>query len=248
MIRQLLASAATLIVCSFVTGCATVNTMALDKQNKAIDTREKSIVLMTIDVSRSDGSRFVPEPFVVKLETPGAKSKEERQNFKFSKGVDAVRENDRDLYLVSMALPAGEYKLAEIVGMARAFPINGFFAVPLASKLTVTPNAVTYVGRVTAKLRDRVGNEFRAGPVISLIDQSISGMSGSTWDVVIDNKAEQDLAQFKMAFPSLNKVTIAVTALPPFDRAAAQRQWDGESNGEAKSVTTAEASTQRTER
>jgi hypothetical protein len=242
MIRQLIASAAVLLACSFVSGCATVNSMALDKQNKAIDTKEKSIVLMTIDVSRADGSRFVPQPFVVKLETPGAKSKEERQNFKFSKKVDAVQENDHDLYLVSMALSAGDYKLGEVVGSASAFPINSFFSVPLASKITVKPNTVTYIGRVTAKLRDRVGDEFRAGPLLPLIDQSVSGMSGSTWDVAIENKAPQDLAQFQKAFPALQNIPIDVTALAPFDRAAAQRQWDGESNGAAKPVATAEAS------
>ncbi|GAB3540962.1 hypothetical protein GCM10027343_10830 [Noviherbaspirillum agri] len=61
-----------------LTGCATVNEMAFDKESRTVDTSAKSVVLMTIDVSRSDESRYVPNPFVVKLEKPNAQSKEER--------------------------------------------------------------------------------------------------------------------------------------------------------------------------
>jgi hypothetical protein len=211
-----------------MTGCATVNPMAFDKQTKAIDTKEKSIVLMTVDVSRSDGSRYVPEPFVVKLEKPGAQNKEDRQNFKFSKDTDALQENGHNVYLVRLALVAGEYKVVNVTGMASAFPINSFFEVPLLSGLKVKPNSVTYIGRVTAKLRERVGNEFRAGPVVPLIDQAITGMSGGTWEVSVDNAADKDIGLFRAAYPVLQGVTIDTAPLPAFDRAAVQRWWDGE--------------------
>jgi hypothetical protein len=228
MINKVISSIATIIACCVVTGCATVNPMAFDKQSKAIDTKDKSIVLMTIDVSRSDGSRFVPEPFVVRLEKPGAQSKEDRQNFRFAKGTDSLPDNGHELYLVRMALVAGEYKLIDVTGMASAFPINSMFNVPLIADLKVKPNSVTYVGRVTAKLRERVGNEFRAGPLVPLLDQAVAGMSGGTWDVSLDNLAEKDIALFRAAYPVLNNVPIDTVALPPFDRAAAQRWWDAD--------------------
>jgi hypothetical protein len=228
MMNKLIRFAAVALACVVVTGCATVNPMAFDKQTKAIDTKDKSIVLMTVDVSRSDGSRYVPEPFVVKFEKPGAQSKEDRQNFKFSKDTDSLQENGHDLYLVRMALVAGEYKLVDVTGKASAFPINSLFSVPLVADLKVKPNSVTYIGRVSAKLRERVGNEFRAGPVVPLIDQAVTGMSGGTWDVSIDNVADKDIGLFRAAFPVLKDVAIDTAALAPFDRAAAQRWWDGE--------------------
>ena len=215
------------IACCVVTGCATVNPMAFDKKSTAIDTKEKSVVLMTIDVSRPDGSRFVPEPFVVKTGKLN-QGKEDPHNFKFNKDADSLQENGRTVYLVRLALTGGEYKLYDVTGTASAFPINSFFVVPLNLDLKVQPGSVTYVGRMTAKLRDRVGNEFRAGPVIPLIDQSVSGMSGGTWDVSIDNLAEQDIALFRATYPALNNVTIETSPLPKFDRTAAQRLWDGE--------------------
>lgn len=222
MIRSITAA----IVCCVVTGCATVNPMAFDKKSTAIDTKEKSIVLMTIDVSRADGSRFVPEPFVVKTAKQDPQGKEDPHNFKFSKD-DSLQENGHTVYLARLALVGGEYKLYDVTGSASAFPINSLFVVPLNMDLKVKPGSVTYIGRVTAKLRDRVGNEFRAGPVIPLIDQSISGMSGGTWDVSVDNLAEQDIALFRATYPVLNNVAIETSPLPKFDRAAAQRLWDG---------------------
>lgn len=228
MFTKALRAVAAAILGFVVTGCATVNPMAFDKKSTALDTREKSIILMAIDVSRSDGSRYMPEPFVVKLEKPNAQSKEERQNFKMSKDADALQENGHSLYLARLALVAGEYRLDDVTGSASAFPITSMFSVPLNLNLNVKPGSVTYVGRVTAKLRERVGDEFRAGPVVPLIDQAVSGMSGGTWDVSVDNLAEKDLALFRATYPVLNNVTIETAPLPAFDRAAVQRWWNGE--------------------
>lgn len=116
----------------------------------------------------------------------------------------------------------------DVTGSASAFPITSMFLVPLMADLQVKPNSVTYVGRVTAKLRDRVGGEFRAGPVIPLLDQAVSGMSGGTWDIAIENQGDKDIGLFRAAYPVLNKVTIDSAPLPAFDRAAVQRWWDGE--------------------
>lgn len=142
--------------------------------------------------------------------------------------LDTLQENGRTIYLARIALAAGEYKLYDVTGMARAFPINGFFTVPLNMDVKVAPNSVVYAGRVTAKLRDRKGEEFRAGPLLPLIDQSVAGMSGSTWEVAVENLEEKDIAHFRDTFPALKDVTIETRALPAFDRAAAQRLWDGE--------------------
>jgi hypothetical protein len=48
--------------------------MAFDKESKSVDVGTKAVVLMTIDVSRSDDSRFHPDPYVVQIEKPAAQS------------------------------------------------------------------------------------------------------------------------------------------------------------------------------
>lgn len=226
-----------LSICVALAGCATVNPMAFEKGAKTIDTSEKSVVLMAVEISRSDDSRFVPKPIAVKLELPNAKSKEERQNFKLNENEDTVVDGGRVVYLTRMALKPGTYKMGDVTGLARAFPFVGTFVVPLLMDLEVKPNSITYVGRVTAKLRPRQGDEFRAGPVVPLIDQAATGLSGGTWDVTTENMSQRDLALFRAQFPALQSATIETAPLPPFDRAAAQRWWDGDTSSTTKTQT-----------
>lgn len=235
---------ASLLACVAITGCATVNPMAFDKNTTKIDTKDKSVILMTIDVSRSDDSRYVPKPFVVKFAKPNATTKEERQNFKMDTDTDTLQENGHTVYLARIALVAGEYKLFDVTGMASAFPFNSLFVVPLNMDVNLAPNSVVYAGRVTAKLRDRKGDEFRAGPMVPLIDQAVTGMSGGTWDVSVDNMAEKDVAYFRTSFPALKDVTIDTKPLPAFDRAAAQRLWEGEAPEPKKATEPAKAPAQ----
>jgi len=223
------------LACCALGGCATVNHMAFDKKATSVDVSDKSVVLMTLDLYRPDKSRFEPVPIVVNIEQPNAKSKSERQNFKFDKKVDSVQTEDgHTLYLARMALKPGPYKLMAVTGMARAFPINGFFQVPLVTNLNVKPGTVTYIGRVSATLRPRQGSEFRAGPVVPLIDQAIAGMSNSTWEVVVDDHYDADMALFKQNFKAVESATVVKATLPPYDRAAAQAWWDNSSSPKDK--------------
>jgi len=135
-------------------------------------------------------------------------------------------EESHKVYLARVALTPGSYELVRVFGDANGFPFHGWFDVPLNSPLTVTPNTVTYIGRVNAKLRPRQENEFRAGPVLPLVDQAVTGISSSTWDIAIDNQAEKDLAHFRNSFPALAAITIAVEPLPSFDREKAQKAWE----------------------
>lgn len=224
--KHLLAAA----TCAALAGCATVNPMAFDKSAATVDTSTKSVVLMTIDVSRPDDSRYVPNPFVVKLEKPGAQTKADRQNFTFNKD-DAVVEAGRTVYFARMALEPGQYKLGDITGNANAFPIVSQFMVPLLLDLQVQPNSITYIGRVSATLRPRQDGEFRAGPLVPLIDQAVSGMSSGTWDVTVGDRSQTDVATFRANYPALARAPIEVAPLPPFDRAAVQRWWDGQQIG-----------------
>jgi hypothetical protein len=212
-----------------LSGCATVNDMAVGKNSGSVDTHSKSIVLMSLEVYRTDNSSFVPRPFVVKLQKPGADSKAERQNFKLHEDEDTIPQGDHKLYLVRMALEPGVYDLMDVEGFARVFPLtNGMFQLPLLMRLNVSPNSVTYVGRVTATLRPRQEGEFRAGALFPLIDQAAAGLSNGTWDVAVSDPGPADIAAFRSQFPALQGVTIADRALPPFDRVAVQKWWDGQ--------------------
>lgn len=209
-----------------LTGCATVNPMAVDKETASIDTRKKSVVLLALDISRSDNSRYVPKPSVVHVEKPGASSKQDRQNFKLREKDKVQLDNGRSVYLIRMALAPGDYTLMAVTGNANAFPFNGFFQVPMLLDFKVEPSAISYMGQVSATLRPRKGDEFRAGPVIPLIDQSVTGVSTGTFDVSVSD-APEALSLFRSTYKAFANSSIVSDPLPVFDRAAVQRWWSG---------------------
>jgi hypothetical protein len=223
-------------------GCATGNHMAFDTDANSVDVSKKAVVLVAIEVKRLDDSRFHVVPFVVNVERPNAQSKQDRQNFKLDKDQDVFVSTDgHTLFLTRMALEPGQYRLVAVTGFARAFPINAVFQVPLVTDFNVQRGSITYLGRISATLRSRKSGEFRAGPLIPLIDQSVAGMSTSTWDVTIENRADIDVPLYKRTFKALTSASIAVAPLPAFDRAAAQRWWDHDSAQDKDKDKSAEA-------
>jgi len=85
---------------------------------------------------------------------------------------------------------------------------------------------VFYIGHVEATIRERQGNEFKAGPTVPLLDQAVAGASGGTFDIEISDQWDKDGPQFLAKFPTLSAVTVQKNILPPFDRAKAQQWWE----------------------
>jgi hypothetical protein len=110
--------------------------------------------------------------------------------------------------------------------MSRHFPIIGSFFMPLHEKLTVTTPGVYYLGHADGTVRERVGNEFKAGSTIPLIDQGVAGASGGTFDVTISDQWDKDATQFTTRFPVLQGVNVQKAIMAPFDRAYAQKWWE----------------------
>jgi hypothetical protein len=51
-----------------------------------------------------------------------------------------------------------------------------------------------------------------------LIDQAIIGASSGTFDVVVEDKFEEDVRLFVSEYPALQKVRIEKSLLPPWTR------------------------------
>jgi hypothetical protein len=97
---------------------------------------------------------------------------------------------------------------------------------PIHANVEAKSNTVTYIGRASGITRKRQEGEFRSGPPLPLLDQSVSGFSGSTFDVELSDQREEDLKAFRLIFPALTDVDIQIDALPPFDRERAQSWWE----------------------
>lgn len=226
-----------LTLCSVLSGCATLNTMAIDKTSTTVDVSNKSVLLMTLDFSRSDKSRyFAPGYFFVHFEKPNAQSKADRQNFEVTPDDKIITSGEKAIYVLRIALEPGEYQLKGISGLAFSFPFNGNYFVPLLTDINVHKNAVTYIGRIKVIHRPRKENEFRAGSMIPLIDQAVMGISSGTLDIAIVDMSKEDGEIFKSTFPALRDMVIFTAVLPDFDRPKVQRWWESESaNTDARS-------------
>jgi hypothetical protein len=212
------------LLLAVASGCATRNSMGLLKSDATVDVSKNSLALMTVRVDHAYRSSVTPFVRVVYLERPEAKEKEDRLNFVMDAQANAVGPDGQD-FLVRMAIPPGKYTVMAVGGGGGLAIFPGTFLMPLLMDIDISPGTVTYLGRIEGRTRERSGNEFRAGPVIPLIDQAATGWSGSTWDVTVRDAYESDMQRMRAAFPALKTVNVGKNVMR-FERDKAQAWWE----------------------
>ena len=211
-----------------LSGCATRTKMAFENDEERLTESSIPVFLMTATLKNTYRASFQPRLLVLHIEKPGAKDAADRLNFT----MDQKAKNESDTpeagstYLLRLQLEPGRYEIRGMTSLGRSFPINGFFFAPLHAPLESTRPGVFYLGHVAATVRERRGNEFKAGPSLPLIDQAVAGASGGTFDIEISDQFATDEGTFRSKFPALKGVRIQKAILPPFDRAAAQQWWE----------------------
>lgn len=208
-----------------LSACANMNKMAFQDDAETIAAAKKPIFLMSATFNNAYRPSFQPNVRFVHIEKNGAADSGDRLSFKMDeKGtVDSSSGNE---YLIRMELDKGDYVLRGVTGISGGFPILGSFDAPLHLNLKADDAGVYYLGHLDATVRERNENEFRAGPVLPLIDQAVTGFSGGTFDIAVSDRFDKDESLFKSRFLALNGVGIKKAILPPFDRDKAQKWWD----------------------
>ncbi|ROR24494.1 hypothetical protein EC845_0519 [Comamonas sp. BIGb0124] len=221
---------ASVLAVLLLTGCATRTKMTFEDPAESVTAASKPVFLMTATIKNPYKTRYQPKLNVLHVEKPGATEAADRWNFVVDdKARQETNSSTRgNHYLLRMSLDPGSYELVGFSALASAFPVHGLFFVPLYANLKVTAPGVYYLGHVEATVRERQGEEFRAGPLIPLIDQAIAGASGGTFDIVITDQQAKDEAAFRSYFPALANVPIIKAMLPSFDRIKAQKRWDAQ--------------------
>ncbi|QJW83728.1 hypothetical protein HK414_05970 [Ramlibacter terrae] len=208
-------------------GCATPVRMAFEDEAQRLDEKSKPVQLLTVVLKNNYRADFQPKMLVLYVEKPGAKEAADRLNFLMdSRGRIEGAGPDGNTYLVRLQLEPGKYELRGVMSRGGFFPVMGMFFTPLHLPLEVRENGVSYLGKVRATVRERQGDEFRAGSPLPLIDQAVIGASGGTFDVDILDDRATDEATFRRVFPALKDVPVKKAILPPFDRPRAQKWWE----------------------
>lgn len=210
-----------------VTGCATRTTMAFEDAAEKLTPTSNPVFLMTTTL-KNNYKNYQPDLLVVGIEKPGAKEAADRFNFTMDEKalIQSDKKDAGKTYLLRFQLPAGDYDLVAMRSFARSFPIMGTFITPLNATIKAAAPGVYYLGHVNATVRERKDNEFRAGPVIPLIDQAVAGAASGTFDVVISDEWAVYEKTFRSTFPALTGVEVKKAILPPYDRAKAQAWWE----------------------
>jgi hypothetical protein len=211
-----------------VSGCATPAKMAFQDEREQAAEKQNPVFLMTVTLKNIYKTSFQPRLLVLHVEKPEAKEAADKLNFvmdeKGKSETDSVDSGNH--YLLRFELNPEKYEIRGLTSRARNFLLVGHFFTPMHSPLEAKEPGVFYLGHVNATVRERQGNEFKAGSTIPLIDQAAAGASGGTFDVEITDEWSTDEAAFLSKFPALTGVTIQKTILPAFDQAKAQQWWE----------------------
>jgi hypothetical protein len=213
-----------LLLSFIIAGCATTAKTGLSRNSEKIELNNESLLIITAELSNEYKITFQPEASALQLESQNAGQTE---NTVLRVDSDAiVPGTDVNTYVFRGLVKPGKYVVRGISGTSNHFPIMGSFFIPLHCEVEIAAGKVIDLGKVTAVVRERTGNEFRAGPITPLIDQAIAGFSGGTFDVQISPHSGADAQRLKSLFPALRGATIVAQTMPPFNRDKAQKWWE----------------------
>jgi hypothetical protein len=202
-----------------IMGCAG-HKMALTKGQTDIDVTKKSIALLSVKVSNQHKPSCQPDitgavlwpqsetcsrplPYLHKAESP------------YRSEEDRFKE-----YLLSFELDSGTYSL-QWIGARYSIPllIESGGKIPIDAKIDIVPNRVCYLGHLDVVLRERKNDsETRAGSLIPLIDQAVAGFSTGTFDIVVEDRFDEDMKLYISEYPALQKVKVEKSILPQWIR------------------------------
>lgn len=204
-----------------MTGCAGQQ-MALTKGQSSIDVTKKSLALLSVKISNQYKPNYQLD-IIGALICPQSERCGHGSVKYFHKTQSPYRiknvENSFNEYLLSFELESGAYNVHSIGAAYDHFPITGGGSVPLNYKLEIKPNSIIYLGHLDVVMRERKNDsEIRAGNVIPLIDQAVVGTSSGTYDVIVEDKFEEDMKLFISEYPALQKVKVERNILPQWVR------------------------------
>jgi len=224
--RSILNKLLPILIVTLVSGCAATSSMPFAESDVEPES-SKPLYLMTVVVKNTYMERYQPRILnIVLTKDAGAGKTEDLVFLMDKKGIIRAADKKSSTSLVRLRGGDSFNMVKGMLANASAFPVSGYYFVPLYAQLESDAPGIYYLGAVQATIRERKENEFRAGPVIPLIDQAVTGASTGTFDIDIVDLYDQDVALFRATFPALGNVTIIKKVLPQWDRVRAQTEWE----------------------
>ena len=201
-----------------LSGCMTVKDMPLRSDVEQVELKNESVVIFSTRIM-NDVSRFYQPIIITAVIVPeGATKAAQLLSFRpkepFSQSEAGAKE-----YLLSANLAPGKYKLQAIRCLATVFPLIGSCELPMNVPIKIDqPGQVIYMGHINAVIRERKENERRAGPILPLIDQAVTGMSSGSFDVIIEDRFASDVERYRKTYPAIRNASVQKALFPAWVR------------------------------
>jgi hypothetical protein len=209
-----------------MSGCA--GNMALTKGQTDIDLSSKSIALLTVKISnQNNASRQVNLNNIIICPESDMNCRKDISSY--PGGPYKIYKKEKNYfneYLLSFALESGRYN---IEGFYTTYNIPllvaGVGYCELKLETNIKPNSITYLGHLNVTLREKTGNtETSAGNDTPHLDQALPGFSSGTFDVVVEDKFDEDMKSFISEYPALQQVKVEKSILPEWIRPEKRNQ------------------------
>jgi len=192
-------------------GCASVNKMPLNENVKEIDTSQKSILLGRITIQNKNKPNHQPKLLAVFVKKDG-------KDFSFTKpSLISEVDNESKEYIFSLASEPGVAELSLMRFLRQAFLVNGMADLQFKQEIVFPENEIVYIGNINASIIPREEGQPRAGSVIPLIDQSVTGFSSGTFVVEISDNYDEDIELITKKFPYLAGKNVTKMILPEWE-------------------------------
>ena len=198
-----------------MSGCS--HDMALTKGVDNVDLSSNSIALLTAKIknqNKPDSKLGLTGTFICPpTETCSSLSSFHEVESQFNDEDDDFRE-----YLFSFELETGTYNIHALMSNYLTFFIGAGAKVPLNLKAEIKSNTVTYLGHIDVILRTKQSDDEERAALFPLLDAAVAGYSTGTFDVVVEDRFDEDMKLFITEYPGLKKVKVEKYILPHWVR------------------------------
>ena len=200
-----------IIFLGLLSGCANIKKMPLQENTSSIDLSKQTILVGKLNISNENAKAWQPNLARMVLLKDG-------KSVVFTKPtlVSKVPKVGRE-FLFSLASEPGASTLTLIGFLSSSLLINGSGELKFNQELTFPENGIAYIGNIDAKIVKRKEGEPRAGILIPLIDQSVTGFSTGTFVVDITDNFDEDIKLILQKYPYLKDQEITKMILPDWE-------------------------------
>jgi len=205
--------------------------MALTVGQDTADLSKKSIALLSVRISNQYKPSYQPWLTFIVIYPPSDTS---MTMYKPKNAYSVEKEDSFYEYWLSFELNPGVNNFRELVVTYDApFLWHANAHIWLNLDADIKPHSVHYLGHINAILRERKSDDEVRAAQFPFSSTAVIGFLTGTYDVVVEDKFDEDMKTFVNQYPALQYVWVEKSVLPQWSRQKSL-QWSRPKDSEVK--------------